>query len=77
MLSLKGMRQQCRPIHCKHLSLIESTTASVTLRNSGDKKVVDLWQVISHLFLPFYLGRDFGKQTALGPTIDVNLVLNA
>ena len=77
MLSLKGMRQQCRPIHCKHLSLIESTTASVTLRNSGDKKVVDLWQVISHLFLPFYLGRDFGQQTALEPTIDVNLVLNA
>ena len=32
MLSLKRMRQQSRPIHCKHLSLIESTTASVTLR---------------------------------------------
>ena len=32
MLSFKRMRQQSRPIHCKHLSLIESTTARVTLR---------------------------------------------
>ena len=34
MLSSKRMRQQSRPIHCKHLSLIESTTARVTLRKS-------------------------------------------
>ena len=33
MLSFKRMRQQSRPIHCKHLSLIESTTARVTLRD--------------------------------------------
>ena len=32
MLSFKRMRQQSRPIHCKHLSLIELTTARVTLR---------------------------------------------
>ena len=34
MLSFKRMRQQSRPIHCKHLSLIESKTARVTLRKS-------------------------------------------
>ena len=33
MLSFKRMRQQSRPIHCKHLSLIESTTARVTLQS--------------------------------------------
>ena len=31
-LPLSGFSEQSRLIHCKHFSLIESTTASVTLR---------------------------------------------